>query len=165
MLVIYIYIYKIIIFLNSSRHLPHVLLFPSLQAGITTGYQEKPCLDPLDGDCPDTAPNKGSEEPLDVAGHLSGGCYGFAGRYMHWPEHLIVGSTARNKTDHIVRWDRWSRQWRLLSFASVNLYLHVKNYKILSYVKNYKILELCQKRQNFELWAGVAVEASGFLHP
>lgn len=29
-----------------------------LQAGITTGYQEKPCLNPFDPDCPSTAPNK-----------------------------------------------------------------------------------------------------------
>lgn len=31
-----------------------------LQAGITTGYQEKPCLDPSDPECPASAPNKRS---------------------------------------------------------------------------------------------------------
>jgi len=28
------------------------------QAGISSGYQEKPCLDPSDSECPPTAPNK-----------------------------------------------------------------------------------------------------------
>lgn len=32
------------------------------RAGITNGYQSKPCLDPTDKDCPDTAPNKKSQE-------------------------------------------------------------------------------------------------------
>lgn len=31
-----------------------------MQAGITSGYQEKPCLNPKDRECPDTAPNKNS---------------------------------------------------------------------------------------------------------
>lgn len=30
------------------------------RAGISTGYIEKPCLDPKDPQCPDTAPNKHS---------------------------------------------------------------------------------------------------------
>lgn len=30
---------------------------PILQAGISTAYQEKPCLDPYDPECPETAPN------------------------------------------------------------------------------------------------------------
>jgi hypothetical protein len=28
------------------------------QAGITSAYQEKPCLDPTDPECPLSAPNK-----------------------------------------------------------------------------------------------------------
>ena len=31
------------------------------RAGITNGYQEKPCLDPTDPECPLTAPNKYSK--------------------------------------------------------------------------------------------------------
>lgn len=31
------------------------------RAGISTGYTEKPCLDPKDPQCPDTAPNKHSK--------------------------------------------------------------------------------------------------------
>lgn len=32
------------------------------KSGITNGYQSKPCLDPMDPDCPDTAPNKKSRQ-------------------------------------------------------------------------------------------------------
>lgn len=32
-----------------------------LRSGISSGYQEKPCIDPSDPDCPDTAPNKASQ--------------------------------------------------------------------------------------------------------
>ncbi|KAK8750197.1 hypothetical protein OTU49_015299, partial [Cherax quadricarinatus] len=73
------------------------------RAGITTAYQEKPCLDPTDPLCPDSAPNKHSKQPPDVGAELTGGCYGFAGNYMHWPEDLVVGATTTNKTGHIVR--------------------------------------------------------------
>uniref|UniRef100_A0A0K2T4G9 Protein patchedlike [Bombus terrestris] n=2 Tax=Lepeophtheirus salmonis TaxID=72036 RepID=A0A0K2T4G9_LEPSM len=71
--------------------------------GITTGYQEKPCLDPFDPDCPVTAPNQDSKTNPDIGAELTGGCYGFATRYMHWPEALIVGGTAKNKSGHITR--------------------------------------------------------------
>ena len=33
-----------------------------LQSGITSAYQEKPCIDPSDENCPDTAPNKLSRQ-------------------------------------------------------------------------------------------------------
>ncbi|KAJ8936504.1 hypothetical protein NQ314_012368 [Rhamnusium bicolor] len=59
------------------------------RAGITTGYQEKPCLDPRDPECPVTAPNYNSTHPLDIGAELTSGCYGFAAKYMHWPEDLI----------------------------------------------------------------------------
>ena len=181
-----------------------------MQAGITSGYQEKPCLNPFDPDCPATAPNKESRQvrkkkttknalllfskqlwgrlqaewsaqsssrnPLflalligkdnlrhgnlclcfisaggrrrhklsfilaclrnmrcclednfyardteearalinsrlfffvtqkpDIGSELTGGCYGFATRYNHWPEGLVVGGTTKNKTGHIQR--------------------------------------------------------------
>lgn len=71
------------------------------RAAITTGYTEKPCLNPKDPQCPETAPNKNSSFPLDVGGVLTGGCYGFAAKYMHWPEELIVGGVSRNRTGHL----------------------------------------------------------------
>ncbi|XP_045482459.1 protein patched [Harmonia axyridis] len=71
------------------------------RAGITSGYQEKPCLDPLDDDCPNTAPNMNSTNHLDMGAILTNGCYGFATNYMHWPAELIVGGISKNKSGHI----------------------------------------------------------------
>ena len=71
------------------------------QAGINSGYQAKPCLEPGSTDCPLTAPNRGAAAGPDVGAELTGGCYGFATRYMHWPEQLIVGGVSKNKSGHI----------------------------------------------------------------
>ena len=71
------------------------------RAGINSGYQEKPCLDPRDPQCPDSAPNKASGLAPDVGAELTGGCYGFATRYMHWPEQLVVGGGVKNKTGYV----------------------------------------------------------------
>uniref|UniRef100_A0A1B0EZA4 Uncharacterized protein n=1 Tax=Phlebotomus papatasi TaxID=29031 RepID=A0A1B0EZA4_PHLPP len=70
-------------------------------AGITTGYTEKPCLDLRDPQCPETARNKNSTQALDIGAELTGGCYGYATKYMHWPETLITGGAFRNKTGHL----------------------------------------------------------------
>jgi len=71
------------------------------RAGISTGYQEKPCLNPKDPECPPTAPNFNFTQPPDVGAMLTGGCYGFAAKYMHWPQELIIGGVKTNKTGHI----------------------------------------------------------------
>ncbi|XP_039957123.1 protein patched [Bactrocera tryoni] len=71
------------------------------RAGITAGYTEKPCLDPKSAECPETAPNKDSQQPPDVGAILTGGCYGYATKYMHWPEELIVGGVQRNRSSHL----------------------------------------------------------------
>jgi patched 1 protein len=71
------------------------------RAGINSGYQEKPCLNPSDPGCPGTAANKASRRVPDVGAELTGGCYGFATRYMHWPEQLVVGGTEKNKSGYI----------------------------------------------------------------
>ncbi|XP_049292108.1 protein patched [Anopheles funestus] len=71
------------------------------RAGISTGYTEKPCLNPKDKQCPDTSPNKKSGLVPDIGASLTGGCYGFAAKYMHWPEELVVGGAVRNRTHHL----------------------------------------------------------------
>lgn len=38
-----------------------------------------------------------------MAAELSGGCYGFAAKYMHWPEELIAGGGAHNKSGGLTR--------------------------------------------------------------
>lgn len=73
-----------------------------IQAGIISGYQKKPCLDPSNPFCPVTAPNFNKSIP-NIGAELTGGCYGFATKHMHWPEDLIVGGVTKNKTGHIVR--------------------------------------------------------------
>jgi patched 1 protein len=71
------------------------------QAGITTGYIKKPCLNPSDPQCPQSSPNKRSRQAPDIGAALSGGCYGYAMNFMHWPEELIVGGAEKNATNHI----------------------------------------------------------------
>ncbi|XP_037090839.1 protein patched-like [Pollicipes pollicipes] len=98
------------------------------RAGITSGYQRRPCLDPADPACPVTAANSGSGRPPDVGAELTGGCYGFATKHMHWPEELIVGGVEKNRSGHIVRaralqtfiylmgernlFEYWDRHWK-----------------------------------------------------
>lgn len=74
------------------------------RAGIGTGYQEKPCLNPKDPECPITSPNKGSVAPPDVASIMAQGCYGFAPRFMHWAPDLIIGGPTYNKSGHIIKY-------------------------------------------------------------
>ena len=39
----------------------------------------------------------------DIGAELTGGCYGYATRYNHWPEQLVVGGTKKNESGHIQR--------------------------------------------------------------
>nr|XP_031831591.1 protein patched isoform X4 [Nomia melanderi] len=94
--------------LDEMKKLQFMFPFKTLEdymkrAGITNGYQSKPCLDPTDPECPETAPNKKSQQVPDIGAELTGGCYGFAAKYMHWPEELLVGGAKHNKTGHLTR--------------------------------------------------------------
>ncbi|XP_070564286.1 protein patched homolog 1-like isoform X2 [Ptychodera flava] len=70
-------------------------------AGVGHAYQDKPCLNPQDPECPEMAPNKYTGQVPDVGTELTGGCAGFASKYMAWPEELIVGGVQKNQTGHI----------------------------------------------------------------
>lgn len=53
--------------LDEMKKLQFMFPFKTLEdymkrAGITNGYQSKPCLDPADPECPETAPNKKSQQ-------------------------------------------------------------------------------------------------------
>ena len=53
--------------LNEMKKLTHSFPYKTLEeymkrAGITNGYQSKPCLNPKDPECPDSAPNKRSQQ-------------------------------------------------------------------------------------------------------
>ncbi|XP_071877009.1 protein patched isoform X1 [Bombus fervidus] len=94
--------------LDEMKKLQFMFPFKTLEdymkrAGITNGYQSKPCLDPADPECPETAPNKKSQQVPDIGAELTGGCYGFAAKFMHWPEELLVGGAKHNKTGHLTR--------------------------------------------------------------
>lgn len=42
-------------------------------------------------------------QPPDIGAEVTGGCYGFATKYMHWQEDLILGGVRKNQSGHIVR--------------------------------------------------------------
>lgn len=62
--------------LANMRSLHYQFPFDTIQqymkrAGISTGYTEKPCLDPKDPLCPETAPNKQSLKVRFYSGYKS----------------------------------------------------------------------------------------------
>jgi len=65
------------------------------KAGITDGYLNRPCLDPTELKCPQSAPNFKSRKAPNVGEELAGGCKGFATEFMQWAEELIVGGTEK----------------------------------------------------------------------
>ncbi|XP_022105455.1 protein patched homolog 1-like isoform X2 [Acanthaster planci] len=71
------------------------------RTGIGHAYQTRPCLNPKDPECPNTAPNKKSGQVPDIAAELTGGCTGFASAFMVWPEELIVGGVTKNASNQI----------------------------------------------------------------
>lgn len=91
------------------RNHPHASFpYPTLltwmrRVGITSGYQMKPCLDPSDPNCPDTAPNKLSNQAPVVGATITGGCHGVASAQMHWREEEIVAGIERNKSGLITK--------------------------------------------------------------
>ncbi|KAF8567920.1 hypothetical protein P879_04962 [Paragonimus westermani] len=75
---------------NHSRAEISTLISLFHAAGVSHGYLNRTCLDPTDLACPISAPNY-RDTPPDVPKILSGGCPGFAGNMLHWPEEIIVG--------------------------------------------------------------------------
>lgn len=73
------------------------------RSGIRTAYQEKPCLNPHDPDCPETAPNFKTKQIPNIGAVVTGGCSGFATKFMHWEENLILGGTYKNRSGIITR--------------------------------------------------------------
>jgi len=59
----------------------------------------------------------------DIGAELTGGCYGFAAKYMHWPEDLVVGGATRNKTGHIQRYCSYFATYLLLEILIWVYYL------------------------------------------
>ncbi|CAH1772357.1 unnamed protein product, partial [Owenia fusiformis] len=99
------------------------------RAGITSAYQEKPCLNPTDEDCPQTAPNYHDKQIPNVGSEVTGGCSGFASKYMHWEEDLIIGGAQKNKNGYIFRAGALQSIVRLM--GEKNMYEHyLDDYKV-----------------------------------
>ncbi|KAM8961698.1 protein patched homolog 1 [Pelodytes ibericus] len=97
------------------------------KAGVGHGYMDRPCLNPLDAECPISAPNKNSTKPLDIALILSGGCYGLSRKYMHWQEELIVGGTIKNTSGNLVSAQALQTMFQLMT--PKQMYEHFKGYQ------------------------------------
>ncbi|XP_041420486.1 protein patched homolog 1 isoform X6 [Xenopus laevis] len=101
-------------------------------AEVGHGYMDRPCLNPSDSNCPNTAPNKNSTKPVDVALILSGGCYGMSRKYMHWQEELIIGGTVKNASGQIVSALALQTMFQLMT--PKQMYEHFKGYEVVSHI-------------------------------
>lgn len=125
------------------------------RVGITTGYQNKPCLDPSDPLCPPSAPNKLSGRPPDVGLQLTGGCRGFASNQMHWREEEIVGDVVKNKSGHITKAS--GLQSTILLMGEQDMYDYWRKTDKVQDINNWSaekaksVLDLWQKRFKEEL--------------
>ncbi|XP_038624067.1 protein patched homolog 1 isoform X3 [Tachyglossus aculeatus] len=102
------------------------------RAEVGHGYMDRPCLLPTDPDCPDSAPNKNSTQPLDLGRILSGGCYGLSRKYMRWQEELIVGGTVRNRTGKLISAQALQTMFQLMT--PKQMYEHFKGYDVVSHI-------------------------------
>lgn len=127
------------------------------RVGMRHGYQRKPCLDPTDPNCPETAPNKFNKLNDDsyLASVLTGGCFGVAENQMHWREEELLGGLVKNKSGNIVRADALQSSIPLMGEQDMYNYWRrtdetreINNWSI---DKAKHILESWQKRFNDEL--------------
>ncbi|XP_071952262.1 protein patched homolog 1-like [Antedon mediterranea] len=102
-------------------------------SGIGHGYQDRPCLNPYDPDCPSKAPNKISKEIPNFPSLMTGGCSGYAKEYMDWPEELIMGGIKKNESDHIISAEALETIFLLKS--EKNMYDNWKNHQRVSHIK------------------------------
>ncbi|XP_044129409.1 protein patched homolog 1 isoform X2 [Bufo gargarizans] len=100
------------------------------KAEVGHAYLDRPCLDPLDSDCPPTAPNKNSTKPLDIALVMNGGCYGLSRKYMHWQEELIIGGTVKNVSGKLASAQALQTMFQLMT--PKQMYEHFKGYNDVS---------------------------------
>ncbi|XP_033623221.1 protein patched homolog 2 isoform X4 [Fukomys damarensis] len=85
------------------------------KAQVGQAYVGRPCLDPDDLQCPPTAPNHHSRQAPNVAQELSGGCYGFSHKFMHWQEELLLGGMVRDPRGQLLRAEALQSTFLLMS--------------------------------------------------
>ncbi|MGH0143604.1 UNVERIFIED_CONTAM: hypothetical protein FKN15_003678 [Acipenser sinensis] len=95
------------------------------KAQVGHAYMNRPCLDPTDPDCPDSAPNKVLRECPDIAQELRGGCHGFSKKFMHWQEELILGGRAKDSQNALLSAEALQTMYLLMS--PKQLYEHFKD--------------------------------------
>ena len=131
---------------NGNRFSMQSFLETLKRGGISSAYQDKYCLDPTDEECPASAPNKNNGQLPDVGSVLTGGCHGFASKWMHWPEALVVGGIAKNKSGQIVRAGALQSIIQLMSDQDLFEY-YQNHFKVISIDWN-----LEKARQVLEAW-------------
>uniref|UniRef100_A0A803VDM8 Patched 2 n=1 Tax=Ficedula albicollis TaxID=59894 RepID=A0A803VDM8_FICAL len=95
------------------------------KAEVGQAYMERPCLDPLDPQCPPSAPNKQSQQVPDIPAELSGGCHGFSRKFMRWQQELILGGTTKDSQGKLLRAEALQTMFLLMSPRQ--LYEHFKD--------------------------------------
>ena len=135
---------------------PYVTLLEWMRrVGITTGYQNKPCLDPTDPNCPLSAPNKPTKEAPNVALELKDGCFGIAANQMHWQAEELVGGIKRNKSGHIISAKALQSSIQLMSESDMYAYFRnsakTQNMDSWSIAKAKTVLDSWQRKFQEEL--------------
>ncbi|MBN3325395.1 PTC1 protein, partial [Atractosteus spatula] len=95
------------------------------KAQVGHAYMNRPCLEPDDPDCPQSAPNKGLREVPDIAKELRGGCHGFSKKFMHWQEELILGGRTKDSQNALLSAEALQTMYLLMS--PKQLYEHFKD--------------------------------------
>ncbi|KAF0046979.1 hypothetical protein F2P81_000612 [Scophthalmus maximus] len=95
------------------------------KAQVGHAYMNRSCLDPMDPDCPLSAPNKDKGESPDIARRLQGGCHGFSRKFMHWQEELILGGLVKTSQDTLLSAEALQTMFLLMS--PKQLYEHFKD--------------------------------------
>ncbi|MBN3302338.1 PTC1 protein, partial [Amia calva] len=85
------------------------------KAQVGHAYMNRPCLEPEDPDCPQSAPNKALREIPDIARELHGGCHGFSKKFMHWQEELILGGRAKDSQNALLSAEALQTMYLLMS--------------------------------------------------
>ncbi|XP_035377863.1 protein patched homolog 1 isoform X2 [Electrophorus electricus] len=134
-----------------------------VKAEVGRGYMDRPCIDPADPDCPLSAPNKNSTQPLDIARILTGGCHGISKKYMHWQEELIVGGAEKNNSGILLSAQALQTMFQLMT--PKQMYEHLKGYNKVSHMnwneeKAAAILEAWQRRYSEEVQQSVSINSS-----
>ncbi|KAK2841047.1 hypothetical protein Q7C36_012626 [Tachysurus vachellii] len=133
------------------------------KAEVGRGYMDRPCINPADPDCPLSAPNKNSTQPLDIGQVLTGGCHGVSKKYMHWQEELIIGGTTKNNSGRLLSAQALQTMFQLMT--PKQMYEHFKGYDEVSHLnwneeKAAAILEAWQRKYSEVVQQSVSINSS-----